>query len=104
MDYLKKNLSVNTACEALQAGVTYGHEDLKANALKYIEHNAQKVFQSKGFQELSDSALVVLLQSHELAIDELEILQAVEEWANVNSVSSTRLSRSIYGFIAVFPV
>ena len=45
------------------------------------------MFASKGFHEMSDTALAVVLQSDDLAADELEILTAVREWATVNSVS-----------------
>ena len=47
----------------------------------------QDVFKTKGFQELSESALCVLLQSNQLTLDEIEILASVKEWAAINSVS-----------------
>jgi len=54
--------------------------------LDFIEENTESVFRTKGFHELSEEALSLLLQSDKLMMDELEILAAVREWATVNSV------------------
>ena len=45
------------------------------------------MFQSTGFNELSEDALSFVLQSDQLRLDEEEILAKVIEWATVNSVS-----------------
>lgn len=55
--------------------------------MDFIEENTESVFRTKGFHELSEEALSLLLQSDKLMMDELEILAAVREWATVNSVS-----------------
>ena len=47
------------------------------------------MFRTKGFHELSEEALALLLQSDKLMMDELEIVVAVREWATVNSVRQT---------------
>ena len=47
----------------------------------------QNVFKSKGFHEISDSALAVILQSNGLLMDEKDILDCVREWATVGAVS-----------------
>lgn len=54
--------------------------------MDFIEENTESVFRTKGFHELSEEALSLLLQSDKLMMDELEILVAVREWATVNSV------------------
>lgn len=46
----------------------------------------QAVFKSKGFQEMSEDALCVVLKSDHLMLDEMVIYRAVKEWATVNSV------------------
>ena len=60
---------------------------MKERCLDFIEENTESVFRTKGFHELSEEALALLLQSDKLMMDELEILAAVREWATVNSVS-----------------
>ncbi|XP_074654245.1 BTB/POZ domain-containing protein 19-like [Tubulanus polymorphus] len=84
--YLIENLSINTASEAMQAAVTYGQDELREKALNYTENNTSGVFKTKGFHEMSEDALSVVLDSDQLQLDELDILNAVREWATVNSV------------------
>nr|XP_054764785.1 BTB/POZ domain-containing protein 19-like [Lytechinus pictus] len=83
--YLIRNLSISTACETIQAAVTYGQDDLKLTTLGFIEEHTQEVFRTKQFQELSDQALAVILQSSRLLMDEIDILETIKEWASVNS-------------------
>ncbi|XP_058876585.1 BTB/POZ domain-containing protein 19-like isoform X1 [Acipenser ruthenus] len=70
----------------MQAAVTYGQIDMKEKCLGFIENYTREIVKTRGFHELSDLALVSILQSSLLLIDELELLSAVREWANVNSV------------------
>nr|XP_054765003.1 BTB/POZ domain-containing protein 19-like [Lytechinus pictus] len=88
--YLIRNLSISTACETMQAAVTYGQDDLKLTTLGFIEEHTQEVFRTKQFQELSDQALAVILQSSRLLMDEIDILETIKEWASVNSVREKR--------------
>ncbi|XP_063962794.1 BTB/POZ domain-containing protein 19-like [Lytechinus pictus] len=83
--YLIRNLSISTSCETMQAAVTYGQDDLKLTTLGFIEEHTQEVFRTKQFQELSDQALAVILQSSRLLMDEIDILETIKEWASVNS-------------------
>lgn len=50
----------------------------------------QAVVQTQGFRELSDVVLARVLRSDRLAVDELDLVQAVREWAHVSSVSVTQ--------------
>lgn len=45
---------------------------------------------TRGFHELSDTVLARVLRSDHLAADELDLVQAVREWAHVSSVSTAR--------------
>lgn len=47
----------------------------------------QAVVRTQGFRELSDVVLARVLRSDRLAADELDLVQAVREWAHVSSVS-----------------
>lgn len=55
--------------------------------LLIVLHFLQAVFKSQGFHELSEDALVFILQSDKLQMDEVDILTYVKQWANVNAVS-----------------
>ncbi|KAJ6659538.1 hypothetical protein lerEdw1_018773 [Lerista edwardsae] len=43
------------------------------------------VVHTRGFLELSEAAMQIVLQSDCLAIDEVELIHAVREWAHVGS-------------------
>uniref|UniRef100_A0A669P8Y9 BTB domain containing 19 n=1 Tax=Phasianus colchicus TaxID=9054 RepID=A0A669P8Y9_PHACC len=67
------------------AAVTYGQADLQKHCLAFIEMHSQAVLQTRGFHELSDTVLARVLRSDHLAADELDLVQAVREWAHVSS-------------------
>ncbi|NXA08649.1 BTBDJ protein, partial [Sapayoa aenigma] len=83
--FIKDTLSVEQVCEALQAAVTYGQTDLQQHCLAFIEGCTTAVVQTQGFRELSDVVLARVLRSDRLAVDELDLVQAVREWAHVSS-------------------
>ncbi|KAI1236773.1 hypothetical protein IHE44_0015027 [Lamprotornis superbus] len=87
--FIKDTLSVEQVCEALQAAVTYGQVDLQQHCLDFIEGCTavrwQAVVRTQGFRELSDVVLARVLRSDRLAVDELDLVQAVREWAHVSS-------------------
>ncbi|XP_066548002.1 BTB/POZ domain-containing protein 19 isoform X3 [Amia ocellicauda] len=83
------------ALEVLTSAVEYGLDDLRKLCVEFITDTLkvenvceamQEIVKTRGFHELSDLALVPILQSDSLLIDELELLCAVREWAHVNSV------------------
>ncbi|XP_059709934.1 BTB/POZ domain-containing protein 19 isoform X3 [Haemorhous mexicanus] len=87
--FIKDTLSVEQVCEALQAAVTYGQVDLQQHCLAFIEGCTavrwQAVVRTQGFRELSDVVLARVLRSDRLDVDELDLVQAVREWAHVSS-------------------
>ncbi|NWI63256.1 BTBDJ protein, partial [Todus mexicanus] len=83
--FIKDTLSVEQVCEALQAAVTYGQTDLQQHCLAFIEGCTAAVMRTQGFHELSDVVLAQVLRSDRLAVDELDLVQAVREWAHVSS-------------------
>ncbi|KAL4236268.1 BTB/POZ domain-containing protein 19 [Mactra antiquata] len=85
-EYLEENLSVQNACDCMQAAVTYGQEELKEKVLIYCEQHTESVFKSKAFQELSEDALSEILKVDGLNMDEADIIKYIKEWAAVNSV------------------
>ncbi|XP_074953899.1 BTB/POZ domain-containing protein 19 isoform X1 [Phalacrocorax aristotelis] len=83
--FIKDTLSVEQVCEALQAAVTYGQADLQQHCLAFIEGCTAAVVRTQGFHELSDVVLARVLRSDRLAMDELDLVEAVREWAHVSS-------------------
>ncbi|XP_074858721.1 BTB/POZ domain-containing protein 19 [Carettochelys insculpta] len=83
--FLKGALSTEMVCEVLQAAVTYRQWDLQEHCLAFVEENTQEVVRTQSFHELSAVALVAVLRSDRLAIDELDLIRAVQEWAHVSS-------------------
>uniref|UniRef100_A0A669PG62 BTB domain containing 19 n=1 Tax=Phasianus colchicus TaxID=9054 RepID=A0A669PG62_PHACC len=69
VEFIKDTLCVEQVCEALQVSVVH----------------SQAVLQTRGFHELSDTVLARVLRSDHLAADELDLVQAVREWAHVSS-------------------
>ncbi|XP_069794979.1 BTB/POZ domain-containing protein 19-like isoform X6 [Narcine bancroftii] len=86
VDYISNTLTVESACEALQAAVTYRQTDMKDKCLAFIQSHTKSIVKTQGFHELSDPALLVILQSDLLTIDEPDLINFVREWAHVNSV------------------
>lgn len=89
-EYLVENLSIQNAPECLQAAVTYCQEELRDHTLAFIDEHTESVFKSKGFQELSEDAMVELLTSDGLQLDEMDIFMFVKDWATVNAVVLNR--------------
>ena len=49
----------------------------------------------KRFNDLTDTALAVLLRSDLLQLDEIEILEKVKKWAKTNAISSGQSARKV---------
>ncbi|XP_069794978.1 BTB/POZ domain-containing protein 19-like isoform X5 [Narcine bancroftii] len=69
-----------------KAAVTYRQTDMKDKCLAFIQSHTKSIVKTQGFHELSDPALLVILQSDLLTIDEPDLINFVREWAHVNSV------------------
>lgn len=84
--YITNSLEVDTACEAIQAAITYNQDDLRDSCMEFIEVNTTQVFKSPHYAELSEDTLAWILQSDRLQADEPEIYTAMREWGTVNMV------------------
>jgi len=90
VDYVTERLTVDTACEAIQAAITYSQDELRDACMEFIEQETEAVFGSPHFAELSDDTLSYILQSDNLHADEVQIFNAVQQWATVNMVVSEK--------------
>lgn len=86
VQYITTGLKVDTACEAIQAAITYQQEELRDTCMAFIEENTMAIFKSPHFVEISDNTFCHILQSDNLSADENAILLAVKDWGTVNAV------------------
>uniref|UniRef100_G3U4T0 BTB domain containing 19 n=1 Tax=Loxodonta africana TaxID=9785 RepID=G3U4T0_LOXAF len=86
LEFVVKVLDVELVCEALQVGVTFGLGPLQERCMTFIEAHSQEVLRTRGFLELSAAALLPLLRSDKLCVDEAELIRAARSWARVGAV------------------
>ncbi|XP_032158202.1 BTB/POZ domain-containing protein 19 isoform X5 [Mustela erminea] len=111
LEFVVKVLDVELVCEALQVGVagpacrwasawkaalhpsfcsqvavTFGLGPLQERCIAFIETHTQEALRTRGFLELSAPALLPLLRSDKLCVDEAELVLAARSWARVGAV------------------
>ncbi|KAK7803197.1 hypothetical protein U0070_005744, partial [Myodes glareolus] len=89
LEFVMKVLDVELVCEALQVAVTFGLGPLQERCIAFIEAHSQEALRTRGFLELSASALLPVLRSDKLCVDEAELVKAARNWARVGAVSGT---------------
>ncbi|XP_045401541.1 BTB/POZ domain-containing protein 19 isoform X3 [Lemur catta] len=87
LEFVVKVLDVELVCEALQVAVTFGLGPLQERCIAFIEAHSQEALRTRGFLELSAPALLPLLRSDKLSVDEAELVRAARSWARVGAVS-----------------
>ncbi|XP_032971483.1 BTB/POZ domain-containing protein 19 isoform X3 [Rhinolophus ferrumequinum] len=85
LEFVVKMLDVELVCEALQVAVTFGLGPLQERCIAFIEAHSQEVLRTRGFLELSAPALLPLLSSDNLCVDEAELVLAARSWARVGA-------------------
>ncbi|XP_023579941.1 BTB/POZ domain-containing protein 19 isoform X2 [Octodon degus] len=84
----------HSVLEVLTAAVEYGLEELRELCLEFVEkvldvelacEALQEALRTRGFLELSAAALLPLLQSDKLCVDEAELVRAARSWARVGA-------------------
>ncbi|XP_060978070.1 BTB/POZ domain-containing protein 19 isoform X2 [Dama dama] len=85
LEFVGKALDVELVCEALQVAVTFGLEQLQERCVAFIEAHSQETLRTRGFLELSAPALLPLLRSDKLCVDEAELVLAARSWARVGA-------------------
>ncbi|XP_062047150.1 BTB/POZ domain-containing protein 19 isoform X3 [Lepus europaeus] len=71
--------------ELREVAVTFGLGPLQERCIAFIEAHSQEVLRTRGFLELSASALLPLLRSDKLCVDEAELVRAARSWARVGA-------------------
>ncbi|EQB77466.1 BTB/POZ domain-containing protein 19 [Camelus ferus] len=87
LEFVVKVLDVELVCEALQVAVTFGLGPLQERCVAFIEAHSQETLRTRGFLELSPPALLPLLRSDKLCVDEAELVLAARSWARVGANS-----------------
>ncbi|XP_035964342.1 BTB/POZ domain-containing protein 19 isoform X2 [Halichoerus grypus] len=85
LEFVVKVLDVELVCEALQVAVTFGLGPLQERCIAFIEAHSQEALRTRGFLELSAPALLPLLRSDKLCVDEAELVLAARSWARVGA-------------------
>nr|XP_019572119.1 PREDICTED: BTB/POZ domain-containing protein 19 isoform X4 [Rhinolophus sinicus] len=110
LEFVVKMLDVELVCETLQVAVTFGLGPLQEHCIAFIEAHCQvqlpifilptphlilllpdpfsdpqEVLRTRGFLELSAPALLSLLRSDNLCVDEAELVLAARSWARVGA-------------------
>ncbi|XP_073758804.1 BTB/POZ domain-containing protein 19 isoform X2 [Callorhinus ursinus] len=85
LEFVVKVLDVELVCEALQVAVTFGLGPLQDCCIAFIEAHSQEALRTRGFLELSAPALLPLLRSDKLCVDEAELVLAARSWARVGA-------------------
>ncbi|XP_059877219.1 BTB/POZ domain-containing protein 19 isoform X2 [Lagenorhynchus albirostris] len=85
LQFVMKVLDVELVCEALQIAVSFGLGPLQERCVAFIEAHSQETLRTRGFLELSAPALLLLLRSDKLCVDEAELVLAARSWARVGA-------------------
>lgn len=65
--------------------VTFGLGPLQEHCIAFIEAHSQEALRTRGFLELSAPALLPLLRSDKLCMDEADLILAARSWARVGA-------------------
>lgn len=76
--------------ELRKVAVTFGLGPLQERCIAFIEAHSQEALRTRGFLELSAPALLPLLRSDKLCVDEAELVLAARSWARVGAVSQAK--------------
>ncbi|XP_037683325.1 BTB/POZ domain-containing protein 19 isoform X4 [Choloepus didactylus] len=71
--------------ELREVAVTFGLGPLQECCVAFIEAHSQEALRTRGFLELSATALLPLLRSDKLCVDEAELVRAAWSWARVGA-------------------
>ncbi|XP_053431961.1 BTB/POZ domain-containing protein 19 isoform X5 [Nycticebus coucang] len=77
--------------------VTFGLGPLQEYCIAFIEAHSQEALRTRGFLELSAPALLLLLRSDMLCVDEAELVRAARSWARVGAVSWAKGAKNAEG-------
>ena len=89
--FLSEHLDVKNAYTIYSQAKFFSLAKLKKGTLKFIAHNAMKIFNSEDFLSLSPANLLDTLQLDSLCISEVNIFRSVLKWAESTLSQSKKL-------------
>jgi hypothetical protein len=108
VNFLLENLNTANVLDILEPATRFKEKELKKQCLKLIQSNTSEVVNSRGFTDMSQPTLAILLNQDKLKIPEVELFQAVLKWIdsqceckNLKTTGENRRSiigEAIYGF------
>jgi hypothetical protein len=78
--YVREEVNFDNCCDLLELSSLYNESDLSEQCALFIVEHAQEIFRTDGFLNLSQDAIITLLQRQDLSVPEIEIFQAVHRW------------------------
>ncbi|XP_014244392.1 BTB/POZ domain-containing protein 2-like [Cimex lectularius] len=94
--YMKKCLNHENVIHLYEFAKFHGEDDLAKHCLKEIQLNTSNILQSKAFCYASFTTLNTILDLNRLNISsEMELIKAIDKWANFNSSKKDTMSPKI---------
>ena len=75
---IQENLNASNVCEIMVQSAAFA--DITNLCMHFIEENSTEVFMSKNIRHLTPNILAMVLQSDNLAINEIELYEGIVEW------------------------
>ncbi|XP_036715749.1 BTB/POZ domain-containing protein 19 isoform X4 [Balaenoptera musculus] len=85
LGYMASPVSTRPPSFCSQIAVSFGLGPLQERCVAFIEAHSQETLRTRGFLELSAPALLLLLRSDKLCVDEAELVLAARSWARVGA-------------------
>ena len=108
VNFLLENLNTANVLDILEPATRFKEKELKKQCLKLIQSNTSEVVDSRGFNDMSQTTLAILLNQDKLKIPEVKLFQAVLKWIHLQcsrkNLEPTHKNRrsiigeAIYGF------
>jgi hypothetical protein len=83
-EFLGNSLDVNNVCQVNEEAIMYKLKPLQERCLSFIIDNAEDVFASPGFLEISFASLMNVIKREELLCNEVDVFKAAVRWATHN--------------------
>jgi hypothetical protein len=77
-EFLENDIKIENACQMFEAGPRLVGD--ASFGLNFIEENTKAVIESRGFTELSEARIVILLEDDNLRVKESDLFQALMRW------------------------
>jgi len=88
LEVLEKSISPDAVCTILQHTALFGEDKLKEKCLNFISNNAEVVFNSDAFVNISHEVLEIVVSLKALATTEKHVFESCVRWARCQLLES----------------